>query len=191
MSQITTNITDDVIFQINGDKFPCGAGPILRQTGWRGGLWVRYVPPLNNVDEYIVEASDGNEATGFIGFPSENYTPGENWGAVNNFSGIQLRDNTAAVYGASTITVTAGGGRMLFLVFETVVLSVGGVRDGSEGFITYNLNEDLKISENGFLCNDPNGRLALVGIASPLIVGKVCAVPHERNGRRLGMDLKF
>src|SRR3989344_3105948 len=191
MSQITTNIIDDVIIQINGDKFPCVAGPVLRSTGWRGGLWGRYVPPVGNVDEYVVEASDGNEATGFIGFPSENYDPGDFAGAVNNYTGVQLREGQGAVAGASTITVTAGGGRMLFLVFETVVLSAGGVRDGSEGFIIYNLNEDLKVSENGFLCNDPDARLALVGIASPLIVGKVCAVPHARNGQRLGMDLKF
>lgn len=189
MSQITTNITDDVIFQINGDKFPCVAGPILRRTGWRGGLWVRYVDPGNLVDEYVVEASDGNEATGFIGFPSENYDPGDFAGAVNNFTGVQLREEQGAVTGASTITVTAGGGRMLFLVFETTALGGGGVRNG--GPITYVLNEDLKISENGYLCNDSDVNLAAAGIASPLVVGKVCAVPHARNGYRLGMDLKF
>jgi hypothetical protein len=190
MSQVTANITDDVIFQINGDKFPCVAGPNLRATGWRGGLWVRYVPPTNNVDEYVVEASDGNEATGFIGFPSENYEPGSFAGPVNNYTGVQLRNGQGAVSGASTVTVTAGGGRMLFLVFETVPLDAGGVRTPG-AFITYNLNENLKISENGYLCNDSDARLAMVGIASPLVVGKVCAVPHARNGYRLGMDLKF
>ena len=191
MSEQTSFQTADTIIQINGDKFPCTAGPILRSTGWRGGLWVMYVPPIGNVDEYVIEASDGTMATGFVAFPSENYDPNANWGAVNNFTGIQLREGQGAVAGASTVTVTAGGGRMLFLVFETVVLAAGGTRDGSEGFITYNLNDQLKVSENGFLCNDPDGRLALVGIASPLVVGTCCAVPHERNGFRLGMDLKF
>lgn len=189
MSQQTPNMTDDVLFQINGDKFPCVAGPILRSTGWRGGLWVRYVPPVGLVDEYVVEASNGNEATGFIGFPSENYAPGDFAGAVNNFTGVQLRDGMGSVAGASTITVTAGGGRMLFLVFETVALDVGGARAG--GAITYTLNEDLKISENGYLCNDSDANLAAAGVTNPLIVGKVCAVPHARNGNRLGMDLKF
>jgi len=190
MGQITSNMMDDVIFQINGDKFSCKAGPLLRRTGWRGGLWVRYIDPGNDVDEYVVEASDGNEATGFIGFPSENYDPGENWGAVNNFTGVQLRDVQGSVYGASTITVTAGGGRMLFLVFETVPIDAGGARTPG-AFITYNLNEDLKVSENGFLCNDSDARLNMVGVTAPLVVGKCCAVPHARNGFRLGMDLKF
>lgn len=189
MSQQTPNLVDDVIFQINGDKFPCTAGPILRSTGWRGGLWVKYVPPVGLVDEYVVEASDGNEATGFIGFPSENYEPGSFAGPMNNYTGVQLRTGQGSVAGASTITVTAGGGRMLFLVYETVALNGAGVRAG--GAITYTLNEDLKISENGYLCNDSDVNLAAAGIASPLIVGKVCAVPHARNGNRLGMDLKF
>lgn len=190
MSQQTSNMTDDVILQINGDKFPCVAGPLLRASGWRGGTWVRYVPPIGNVDEYIVEASDGNEATGFIGFPSENYEPGALAGPVNNFTGVQLRTSQGSVAGASTVTVTAGGGRMLFLVFETVPIDAGGVRTVGS-FITYTLNEDLKVSENGFLCNDSDARLAMVGIVAPLVVGKVCAVPHARNGQRLGMDLKF
>lgn len=190
MSQQTSNITDDVIFQINGDKFPCVAGPLLRASGWRGGLWVQYVPPVGNVDEYVVEASDGNMATGFIGFPSENYAPGDFAGAVNNFTGVQLREGQGSVAGASTITVTAGGGRMLFLVYETVAIDAGGVRTPGN-FAVYTLNDQLKVSENGYLCNDPDARLAMVGIASPLVVGVCCAVPHVRNGYRLGMDLKF
>ena len=189
MSQMTPNITDDVIFQINGDKFPCVAGPVLRSTGWRGGLWVKYVPPTGNVDEFVIEASDGNEATGFIGFPSENYDPGDFAGAVNNFTGVQLRTGQGAVSGASTVTVTAGGGRFLFLVFETVALDVGGARAG--GPISYSLNEDLRVSESGYLCNDSVANLAAAGVTNPLVVGKVCAVPHARNGYRLGMDLKF
>lgn len=193
MSQQTRNLNDDVVIQINGDKYPVMAGPVLRSTGWRGGIWVRYVtvPEANLVEEYIVEASDGNEAVGFLAFPSENYDPGENWGAVNNFTGVQLREAQGSVAGASTVTMTAGGGRFLFLVFETVALSPGGVRDGSAGFITYTLNENLKISENGFLCNDPDARLALVGVAAPLVAGKCCALPHSRNGFRLGLQLQF
>lgn len=191
MSEQTTNLTADVVFVINGDKFPATAGPGLRSTGWPGGLWVRYVPPVGMVDEYIVEVSDGNSATGFLGFPSENYTPDSFSGPVNNFTGIQLLTGQGAVAGASTVTITAGGGRFLFRLFETVVLSAGGQRDGSEGFITYNLNEDLKISENGLLCNDPDARLALQGVVTPQIVGKCCAVPHARNNFRLGLDLKF
>lgn len=191
MSNQTSNLMDDVIAQINGDKYPALAGPLLRASGWRGGLFVKYVPPTNDVDEYVVEASDGNEGTGFLLFPSENYDPSENWGAVNNFTGVQLRDLQGSVSGASTVTVTSGGGRYLFLVYETVALSAGGVRDGSAGDLAYNLNEDLKISENGYLCNDPDVNMAAAGIAVPLIVGQCVAVPAARNGRRLGLKCNF
>jgi len=191
MADQTTNLTDDVVLVINGDKLPVTVGPILRASGWRGGIWVRYVPPVGLVDEYVVEASDGNEAAGFLAFPSEDYDPNSFSGPVNNFTGIQLTLNQGSVAGASTATVTAGGGRFLFLVFETVAIGPGGFRDGTAGFLTYNLNEDLKIGENGFLCNDPDARLALQGVVTPQIVGKCCAVPHTRNGFRLGVDLKY
>lgn len=189
MGQQTANMIDDVIMQMNGDKYTAQAGPLLRASGWRGGIFVKYVAPTNDVDEYVVEASDGNEATGFLAFPSENYDPGENWGAVNNFTGVQLRENQGSVAGASTVTVTSGGGRYLFLVFETVALDAFGVRSG--GFITYVLNEALKISENGFLCNDSDANLAAVGVATPQVVGQCVAVPAARNGFRLGLKCNF
>lgn len=191
MSEQTSNLMDDVVTQVNGDKYPAQAGPLLRASGWRGGIFVRYVTPTNAVDEYVIEASDGNEATGFLLFPSENYNPSENWGAVNNFTGVQLRELQGSVAGASTVTVTSGGGRYLFLVFETVALSAGGVRDGSAGFSTYVLNESLKISENGFLCNDPDANLAAAGVATPQIVGQCVALPAARNGQRLGLKCNF
>jgi hypothetical protein len=191
MSQQTVNLSDDVIIAVNGDKVPCSVGPLLRQTGWRGGTFVQYVPPTTLVDEYLIEASDGTGACGFLAFASEAYGPGEEWGAVNNFTGQQLRLDQGAVAGASTVTVTSGGGRYLFRVFETVAISPGGVRDGTAGLLTYTLNEPLKVSERGYLCNDPDGRLALVGIADPVVVGICSGVPHARNGFRVAVDLKF
>ena len=191
MAEQTTNLTDDVVLVINGDKFPATVGPNLRAQGWQGGIWVKYIPPPNMVDEYVVEASDGNSTTGFLAFPSEDYDPGSFSGPVNNYTGVQLRTEQGSRAGASTVTITAGGGRFLFRIFETVAIGPGGLRDGTGGFITYNLNEDLVVSENGFLCNDPDVRLAMVGIATVMIVGKCCAVPHVRNGNRLGLDLKF
>jgi hypothetical protein len=86
------------------------------------------------------------------------------------------------------MTMINGGTRAFFRVYETVALA-GGTRTG--GAIAYNLNDDLKVSENGLLCNDADGQLALVGIASPIVVGIVSAVPAALNANRLCMDMKF
>jgi hypothetical protein len=188
VSQQYHNVPDDVLVVITGDRFPACAGPIMRARGWRGGLWVKYVPPTG-VDDYMIEASDGNETTGFTMFPAEAYKPGELWGAVSNFTGQQLRTDAGSVSGASTITIVAGGGRFLFLVYETTALDAFGARAG--GPATYALNEELKVSENGYLCNDPDPLLALAGVTAPKVVGVCCAVPSQRTGNRLGMDLKF
>ena len=190
MSQITRNLTDDLVFMVYADKYPVKAGPGLRQTGWRGGLFVMYVPPTDPVDEYVVEVSDGTMCCGFLSFPSEAYDPGEEWGAVNNYTGVQLRDDQGSVSGASTVTVNSSGGRYLWKMYETVAIGPGGLRDGSGGNLVYQLNEDLKVSENGFLCNDPDARLALVGIATPVVVGICSAVPTAWNAWYLGADIK-
>ena len=81
------------------------------------------------------------------------------------------------------------GTRAFFRMFETVALTGGGVRAG--GAITYVLNEDLKISENGLLCNDTDVNLAAAGIANPIVVGIVSAVPAANNGNRLCIDMKY
>ena len=59
------------------------------------------------------------------------------------------------------------------------------------GPITYSLNEALKVSENGLLCNDSDGALAAAGIAVPIVVGIVSGVPNARNSDRLSVDLKY
>jgi len=189
VAQMLLDLREDVTMMLTGDTFPVTVGPLLRSSGWRGGTWVRYITPPDDVEEFVVEQSDGNAATGFLLFPSESYTPGEEWGAVNNFTGAQLRTDAGAVYGASTVTIIAGGGRMLFRVFETVPIDVFGVR--SAGSITYSLNEPLKVSENGLLCNDSDARMALAGVAQPLTVGVCCAIPRPQNNFALGLDLKY
>lgn len=176
----------DVVVIVHADRMTATAGPILRNTGWRGGWWVRYVPPTG-VDEFVVERSDGNAATGFLLFPSENYADPS--GASNNYTAEQLRDAQGAISGASTVTILAGGGRQLFRIFETVALTGGGTRTG--GAIVYQHNDILRVSENGLLCNDSVANLQAAGIANPLTVGTCCMVPADRNGDLLGMDLKF
>lgn len=176
----------DVVVQRKGDSLNAFAGPLLKSSGWRGGQWVRYVPPTG-VDDFVIEASDGNDATGFILFPSEFYGRDESFGAVNNLTSYVLRSND--VSGAGTVCVMAGGGRMLFLLYETVALDGLGVRAG--GPITYTLNEDLKLSERGWLCNDSDANLNAAGVTRPNTVGKCSLVPAERNNMRLGLDLKF
>jgi hypothetical protein len=82
-----------------------------------------------------------------------------------------------------------GGTRAYFRIYETTALVGAGTRTGTA--ITYTLNEDLKVSENGLLCNDSDVNLAAAGIATPVVVGIVSAVPATANDDRLCLDMKF
>lgn len=178
----------DVIIMSLGDTLPVQAGPGLRASGWRGGLFVRYVQ-ATDTDLFVVEQSDGNQGVGFLVNASENYDVGGG-GSNRNYSSFQLRGGpVAAASGASTITIISGGPNVLFAVFETVALNGGGARAG--GPITYVVGDTLKISENGLVCNDPDVNLAAAGIANPLVLGFCFAIPSEQSGDRLGMDMKF
>lgn len=178
----------DVELLAYGDTLPALAGPILRRSGWRGGLFVQ-MAPAQDPDLFVVERSDGNSAVGFILFASENYDfggPGSN----NNYLSNQVRGNeSSAASGASTITIISGGAHCLFKLFETTALTGGGTRTG--GAITYSLNESLKVSENGLLCNDSDVNLAAAGVTTPNVVGFCISIPSELNDFRLGLDLKF
>jgi len=162
------------------------AGPTLRFTGWRGGQWVQYVTPTS-VDDFIIEISNGAEVAGFLIFGSENYQIPS--GAPENYVGHQMRLDQDTAAGASTVTIVAGGGRFLFSLFETTALAGDGSRTG--GVITYALNENLKVSENGLLCNDSDANLIAAGIPVPVLTGTCCAIPSARTGQRLGLDLKY
>jgi len=177
----------DVDVMFPGDRFPVIAGPTLRATGWRGGIFVRYVTAG---EDFTVEVSDGNESCGFILFQSENYqlTPptGTGPGSPQNYTSQQLLNPQG---GNNVVTMINGGTRAFFRVFETVALVGAGTRTG--GPITYTLNEDLKISENGLLCNDSDVNLAAAGVTTPIVVGIVSAVPSAANGNRLCLDMKY
>jgi hypothetical protein len=92
------------------------------------------------------------------------------------------------VGGQNVMTIVEGGTRAYFKVFETTALAAG-TRSG--GAITYILNEDLKVSENGLLCNDSDGALGAAGVTTVQVVGIVSAVPTTANGGRLCLDMKF
>jgi len=183
----------DVDLMFPGDRFPVIAGPDLLASGWRGGLFVQYV---TGGDDFTVEGSDGNSVAGFLLFQAERYEPlipGSNGvspnqvvGSPENWISSQFR---AGVGGQNVATMVCGGTRAFFKAFETVALTGGGTRTG--GPITYTLNEPLKVSENGLLCNDSDGNLAAAGVTTPSVVGIVCAVPSARNGDRLCMDMKY
>ena len=177
----------DVQLMFPGDRFPVIAGPVLRVSGWRGGLFVMYAAAA---DDFTVEVSDGTAACGFILFQSENYqlTPptGTGPGSPQNFTSTQFLNPQG---GNNVVTMINGGTRAFFRVFETVALNGAGAR--AAGAITYVLNQDLKISENGLLCNDSDANLAAAGIASPIVVGIVSAIPAAANGGRLCIDMKF
>lgn len=184
-----SNVSDsgDVEIMFPGDRFPVIAGPTLRSTGWRGGQFVQYV---TGADDFTVEVSDGNAVCGFILFQSEDYnlTPpnGAGPGSPQNFVSQQFLNPTG---GNNVVTMINGGTRAFFRVYETIALTGAGTRTG--GPITYTLNEDLKVSENGLLCNDSDANLAAAGVASPVVVGIVSAVPSAANDSRLSLDMKY
>ena len=177
----------DVQLMFPGDRFPVIAGPNLRVSGWRGGLWVQYVTAG---DDFTVEVSDGNAACGFIFFQSEDYDlippTGTGPGSPQNFTSQQFLNPTG---GNNVVTMVNGGTRAFFRLFETVALNGAGARAG--GAITYVLNEDLKISENGLLCNDSDANLAVAGVTTPVVVGIVSAIHLASNVTRLCIDMKY
>jgi hypothetical protein len=181
----------DVHLFFPGDRFPVIVGPTLRNTGWRGGIFVQYVPAA---DDYTVELSDGNNVAGFILFQSENYDISYQNGGFAGGDGVGSHANFLAhqpatgVGGQNVVTMITGGTRAFFKVFETRRL-VAGARTGAT--IAYNLHDDLKISENGLLTNDSDGDLATVGVVTPHVVGIVSAVPAPRNQNRLGIDYRY
>lgn len=177
----------DVELLIGSDRFPVVTGPTMRTNGWRGGTFVAYAV---GAEDFTVEVSDGNATCGFILFQSEDYnlTPplGTGPGSPENFLSHQFRNPTG---GNNIATACSGGARAYFKVYETVALTAGGTRTG--GPITYVLNEPLKVSENGLLCNDSDVNLAAAGVTTPIVVGMVSATPSEGNSGRLCMDMKY
>jgi hypothetical protein len=177
----------DVEMRLPGDKYSVIAGLNLRLDGWRGGIWVQYVTSTEG--DYVVELSDGNRAAGFLLFPSEDYdlSPpyGPGPGSPQNWISSQPREG---VGGQNVVAMICGGPQIACRVYETRRI-VAGARTGVP--IVYALHDALKVSENGLLCNDSDADLATVGIANPIVVGIVSAVPSARNDNRLGADIKY
>jgi len=150
-----------------------------------------FIPPID-VNDWLVARSDGVSAVGFLMFPSENYNDPRGAAGYRNWTSMQPANSGAQVLpsGAATQTMVAGGGRFMFKQFERISLDVAGARVGPPA--VYTLNQKLKVSENGLLCNDPDARLLLAtGGTETIFVGYVSAVPGARTGDRLGMDHKF
>ena len=177
--------TDDIDVLKNGDRTPCTAGPIMRSTGWKGGTWVYYVPNVDNVSEFTVEKSDGQYVAGFVMYGSENYADARQ-STYRNFTSYQNTGALASASGAAVLTLVNGGARILFKEFEKFSIDGQGNRTVDAN---YQLNQPLKVSENGLLCNDPDGSLNAVGIANPTTVGICCKVPGTDG--KLGLDLKY
>lgn len=181
---------DDVEVLHYGSRYAVTAGPILRQTKWVGGLFVQYSHPVGTINDFQVERSDGQVSCGFMLNPSENYSDPRSGAAYRNYTSIQPANLQATTFssGAATDTLITGGGRYLFRHFEKTALTALGVRNG--GPAVYNLNDALKISENGLLCNDPDAWLLLAtGGTAVRIIGICCSIP-EYTGGRLGIDYR-
>ena len=191
MARLANSAPDDTLdveMMFPGDRFPVTTGETLRRTGWRGGVFVQYI--TTSSEDFLVEISDGSNVAGFLLFQSENYGSlqpgGPGVGSPENFIAKQFRN---PVGGNNVATMVNGGTRAYFRVFETVALGGGGLRNG--GAASYTLNEPLKISENGLLCNDSDVNLNAAGVASPTVVGIVSSVPSAKNDNRLCVDLKY
>ncbi len=175
----------DVI--VMGDRFPVVAGPLLRASKWKSGTWVRYVEDENNINNWTVEKSNGVYAAGFLIYGSEDYSNARR-STYRNFTSYQNAGELSEASGTAVVTMITGGGRFLFANYETVALNGAGVRAG--GPITYVLGEDLKVSENGLLCNDTDANLlAATGGTQALVVGVCSKLPV--NGGKMGFDLKY
>ena len=190
MSNILNSSLDDsldVELMFPGDRFPVTVGPHLRRTGWRGGIFVQYA---TGTQSFTVEVSDGSNVAGFLLFQAENYTTlqpgGPGVGSPENFIGKQFRNPTG---GNNVATMVNGGTRAYFRVYEETALAGVGTRTG--GSANYQLNQPVRISENGKLCNDSEVNLQAAGVISPVQVGIVSAVPSQKNGWRLCVDLKY
>lgn len=178
----------DVEMLIPGDRYPVVVGPEMAAAKWRGGIWVMYVA---GGPDFMVEVSDGTASCGFLLFASENYEldgarlqrPGSHY----NYTSIQPGHYNDA-RAENVMTLVAGGPRVAFRFYETRRL-VAGARTGAA--ITYGLHDTLRVSENGLLTNDSDIDLATVGIANPVDVGIVSAVPSESNGFWLTADIKY
>jgi len=169
-------------------RLPVTVGPALRASKWRGGLCVMYIQSTEG--DFVVEVSDGSKVAGFLLFPSERYFPligdyGPNYGSNANWTSMQPAHG---VGGQNVVTMISDNSRAFFKVFETIALA-GGARGG--GPITYAVNDIVRVSENGLLCNDSVAQLQAAGVATPVDVGIVSAAPATRNGNRLGVDTKF
>lgn len=183
MASITGTTDLDVeMMWCGGFKASVTAGPKLRASKWRGGVWVEYV--VSDEGDFVVEKSKGSKVAGCLFFASENYNPGQG-GSNNNWTSYQP---ALGVGGQNVVTIVSGGMYGFFKLFETVALSTG-IRNGSP--IVYSLHDVLYISENGLLCNDSSAELVLAGVTTPVEMGIVAATPSARNKNRLGADLKY
>jgi hypothetical protein len=188
MSSLTLNETPENLDIIrNGDRFAVTIGPLLRRSKWKGGTWVKYVEDEIDTTSFTVEKSDGIYSCGFVIYGSEDY---DNARVSNyrNFTSYQNTSSIAPALGTATLTLVAGGGRFLFKQFESFRLDAQGNRTLPAN---YQLNQELKVSENGLLCNDDDADLiAKTGGAKALIVGICCLVPTTQVPK-LGLDYKF
>jgi hypothetical protein len=181
------NITsEDLQVMKHGDRSPVTAGASLRASGWKAGVWVKYVEDENTASEYTVALSDGVYATGFLMYGSEDYSNARQ-STYRNFTSYQQTGPLASASGAAVLTMVMGGGRFLFTQYERFNLDGNGNRTIPAN---YQLNENLKVSENGLLCNDGDAALlAKTGGAISLVVGVCCKTPSTDG--KLGLDLKY
>ena len=181
------NITsEDLVVMKHGDRSPVTAGANLRNSRWRAGVWVMYAENENSSAEFTVERSNGVYATGFLMYGSEDYTNARQ-STYRNFTSYQQTGSLASASGASVLTMVMGGGRFLFTQFEEFRLDGNGDRTIPAN---YQLNQNLKVSENGLLCNDDDADLiAKHGGLVALLVGVCCKTPSTDG--KLGLDLKY
>ena len=176
----------DVQVLVKGLNVPVFVDAALSASTWRGGLWVMYsantfgTPPSQFKNIRVVSQSTGDYAVGFIMRPSEFHPQVQTPGSPNlrvseyNFSSYQPTKTSA-------VTMMLDGS-FIFKMYEQYAFP----NRTSGTALTYNLNDDVYVSERGYITTYADAIAA--GIANPIWAGTVWLTPSADNEYRIGID---
>lgn len=178
----------DVQVQYPGANVPVYVDDTLASNGgWRGGQFVVYTAnsfgAANNFKNVrVVGASDGTAYAGFLLRGSDFHPQVQQPGSFDNRTSEY---NYSAYKPTNTRVVKmCFDGSYVFKIYERYAF---GDRTSSGTPLTYTLNQELYLSDRGYLTTLADATAA--GIVTPVQVGLVWMVPSTDNHSRLGVDI--